>query len=126
MTSSTNEARGAEALVIFHDGPDGHWLDPLLKKGFRHCFCAVLVDGYWIEVNGCSDGTVVRVIAGTDSNLKEYYETNGCTVLSVERGGALKLPLVLSNCVGIVKATLGLGHFGVVTPYQLYRRILTS
>jgi len=122
MTSSTDE----EALVIFHDGPGGHWLDPLLKKGFRHCFCAVLVDGYWVEINGCSDGTVVRVIAGTDSNLKEYYETNGCTVLSVERGGALKLPLVLSNCVGIVKATLGLGHFGVVTPYQLYRRILTS
>ena len=116
---------GAEARVIFHD-QGGHILDPLLKEGFRHCFCAVRADDYWIEINGCRDGTVVKVIAAADFDLKTHYETYGCTVLEVERGGAPRLPLVLSNCVGIVKATLGLGHVGVVTPYQLYKRILRS
>lgn len=125
MTSSTDETHGAEALVVFID-QHGHWLGPVLKKGFRHCFCAVLADGYWIEINGSRDGTVIKVIAGSDFDLKEYYESRGCRVLSVERGGALKLPLVLSNCVGIVKAALGLGHFGVLTPYQLYKRIIKS
>mgnify|MGYP003126675651 CR=1 FL=1 len=113
---------GGDTIVVFHDH-GGHWLDPLLKKGFKHVFCAIRSGDYWIVVDGRTGGPVVQVVAGADYDLKSFYENEGYTVLVVERGTGLRLPLVLSNCVGIVKATLGLGHFGVLTPYQLYRRL---
>ena len=109
-------------LVIFHDN-GGHILDPLLKQGFRHCFCVVNDGTYWIEINGKAGGPEIRVVAGSDYNLRRFYEGEGFTVIEAVHGDGAWLPLVLSNCVGVAKTVLGLSAPFVFTPYQLYRRL---
>ena len=121
MTCSTSK-RG---LVIFHDY-GRHWTAFILKKGFKHCFCAVQTDGYWVEIHNGEQGTILKVVTGTDYDLKTYYENHSCKVLEVEQGGPSNLPFALSNCVGLTKTALGLQYFGALTPYQLYKRILKS
>lgn len=113
----------ATGLVVFHNHGN-HWLDPWLKRGFRHCFCAIEDDkGYWIIIDGRAGVPVVEVVAGDGFDLKGFYEDLGYQVLVVRRGVTPGTSFVLTNCVGMVKAVLGLRAFGAVTPYQLYRRL---
>lgn len=118
-----------DALVVFHDH-GSHWLNPLLKKGFRHAF-AVVCDGvHWIRVDaktGVPDFEIVAPYTGkngfTPNDLATFYVGQGFTVLNVKRGTGVYGPLVYANCVGLVKAALGINAFGVITPYALYRRL---
>ena len=123
MTCSGIDVGQKTSLVVFHDHGD-HWLAPVLKRGFRHCFCALEDDkGYWITIDGRAGAPVVEVVAGDGFDLKGFYEDQGYQVLAVRRGTAPRTLFVVANCVGMVKAVLGLRAFGAVTPYQLYRRL---
>jgi hypothetical protein len=112
-----------KALVVF-TGVGSHCLDRILKPGFKHCFCAVTDErGYWIVVNGRAGLPAVDVVAMADFDLKSFYEQEGLTVVQAPTGEAPRWPLTLTNCVGMVKSVLGINAFGVVTPWQLYRRL---
>ena len=47
-------------LVVFHDH-GCHILDPLLEKGFRHCFAAVQTGDYWVTIDGKAERRI-RVV----------------------------------------------------------------
>jgi hypothetical protein len=114
-----------DPLVVFHDHGN-HWLDALLAPGFKHCFCAIADErGYWISVDGRMGRPVIRCEAATDYDLETFYTDQGFTVVRVPEWarGSIRTPLVFSNCVGMVKAALGINAFGVITPRQLYRKL---
>lgn len=110
------------SLVVFHDH-GAHVLDPLLKEGFRHCFCVVDDGSYQIKIDGLAGLPHVEVVAPSGFDLMAFYAKEGFTVVEVANGAPPNLPLTLTNCVGLVKAVLGIQAFGVLTPYQLYRRL---
>lgn len=111
----------AKAIVCFTDSDD-HPLGFMLKRGFRHCFCVVLSNGLWIEVNGARGVPFARYITpDDDTDLAEIYRSQGCTVQEVDIDQtAPPWPLLLRNCVGLVKAFANIRCFAV-TPWQLYR-----
>lgn len=111
-------------LAVFHDH-GCHILDPLLKPGFRHCFvvCPDTDARHWISVDGRAGRPVVEVVGTLDNDMKMFYEGEGFTVVEVFDRGCSRLPLVLTNCVGIVKTILGTNAPWVLTPYQLYRML---
>jgi len=109
-------------LVVFH-GHGCHWMDPLLKEGFKHCFAVVDNAGYMICVDGKAGKPDVEVVCGSDYDLKGFYVKQGFTVVEVGGGLPTICPLTLSNCVGMVKSVLGIRAFLAITPYQLYRRL---
>ncbi len=110
------------SIVVFHNH-GSHPLDPLLKEGFKHCFCAVQSGDYWIAIDGKMGLPSIEVVAPSDYDLAEFYAKEGFTVVEVGEGTAALLPLTLTNCVGMVKSVLGIQAFGIVTPYRLYRRL---
>lgn len=66
---------------------------------------------------------VIEVVAPSEFNLAMFYEDHGYTVVEVEQGAPLRAPFVFANCVGLVKAVLSIRAPGVVTPYQLFKRL---
>jgi hypothetical protein len=110
------------ALVVFHDH-GSHRLSCLLAPGFKHVFCAVNDGNYWVTIDGRDGKPAFEVVATADYDLKSFYECEGYTVLETERGDGAVLPLALTNCVGLVKAAIGINAFGAVTPRQLFRRL---
>jgi hypothetical protein len=110
------------AIVVFHDHGN-HCLDPLLKQGFRHVFCAVDDGVSWVQIDGRTGIPLIEAVCASDFDLARHYRAQGFTVVETHKGSGLRLPLVLSNCVGLVKAALGLHLPFTVTPYQLYKRL---
>ena len=113
-----------KTLVCFHNH-GAHFLDPLLKEGFRHCFVAVLSGDYWVRIDGMGGVPEIEVVAGADYDLATFYRAHGYAVVETEqRATPLKTPFVTANCLGMVKSVLGLRAPFVLTPYRLYRRLL--
>ncbi len=115
-----------KALAVFHDH-GAHILDPLLKPGFRHVFCAVLDDnGYWIRFDAKAGLPDIDVVGGVDTGLAEFWRDSGYTVIETTRGEfAPVLPFVNANCVGSTKIILGIRAPWVLTPYQLFKYLRT-
>lgn len=109
-------------LVVFHDH-GAHWLDPLLKPGFRHCFAVVQAGDYMISVDGLAGLPALDVVAASTYDLVGFYRDEGFTVVEVDEGIPIRVPCISSNCVGMVKAVLGIRAPFALTPYQLYRRL---
>lgn len=99
--------------------------DWALHPQFRHCFVVVRDDkGPWILIN--PEGGVPRtsVLGLEDFDVVGFYRGMGLTAIEVERPcEPPRWPLTLTNCVGMVKAVLGLRAPLVLTPYALYRRL---
>ena len=106
-------------LAVFHDHGN-HILDPILKKGFRHCFCAIPNGEYWIVVDGQAGLPRIEVIAGTGYDLATFYRDEGFSVIEVKTRKPIITPLIFSNCVGMVKVCLGI-RSSALTPFQLYK-----
>ena len=110
------------AVALFNNSTGNHWLAPVLKDGFRHV-CVVVESGpHWIFVSPCPDGIRLTTIAMSDFDIATHYKNNGYTVVEFTTSGTeCRLPLSLSNCVGAVKAVLGIQKPFMVTPYQLFK-----
>jgi hypothetical protein len=118
-----------KAIVSFRDYGN-HPLKWMLKEGFRHVVVAVLTPGgYWVEIDYAVGVPVITVVGGNDSDLNKYYEDQG--YITVERSQTINKQfkfnlfrgnIFVANCVGLVKAILGLDSFAI-TPYQLYKDI---
>lgn len=111
------------AVVTFKDAVGRpHWLAPLLKKGFRHCGVAVEAGDYWVFVDPNPDCIRFRVPALKDFDIAGYFRDQGfSTVEYISSGVEVRVPLAVSNCVGVVKTVLGIRRFFIITPYQLYK-----
>jgi hypothetical protein len=110
------------ALVVFHDHSD-HPLKRFLKRGFRHCCCALQSGAYWILIDAQAGRPTVEVVAPADFDLAAFYESEGFTVVQTQQRADPSGLFVVSNCVGLVKTALALTAPLVVTPWQLYRRL---
>lgn len=112
-----------KALAVFHDH-GGHALDRWLKPGFRHVFCALASGEFWIRIDAKAGQPVIEAVAPADYDLATFYRAEGFTVVEMEqRTTPLRWPLMLVNCVGLVKLVLCIKAPLVVTPWRLYRRI---
>lgn len=108
-----------KAIVVFH-GHGTHPLSGLLKRGFKHCFAALLCNGYWVVVDGCEGVAQVSVVATEGYDLAGFYRADGHTVVEMERPGqSVRVPFIAASCVGLVKAALGLRAWAL-TPWQLH------
>jgi hypothetical protein len=111
------------ALAIFQDG-DAHWASFFLKQGFRHVMVAVDDGRAWVVIDPDQGVPRVEVIGESGYDLETFYRSCGCTVIPYRvRQKPLKSPFALANCVGFVKAMLGIRAPLVWTPYQLYRHM---
>lgn len=109
--------------MVFHDHGN-HWLRPLLKEDFKHVFAVVQTDDHWIMVDPRNGTPVIEVVAPATYDLARFYRAEGFAVVETERRDVGPFgPVMLSNCVGAVKAVIGLRAPFVFTPYQLYRRL---
>ncbi len=110
------------ALVVFHNH-GCHILDPLLKPGFRHVFCALETGDCWISVDSRAGVMVIEAVAPAGYDLATFYRAEGFTVIeTTQRSTPLRAPLVVSNCVGCVKTILGI-RCAAVTPWRLYKHL---
>lgn len=116
-----------EALVVFEDRSDARLL-AWLRPGFRHCFCLTGSDRRWTLCDPLKSHLALASIDGLSaSELAARLGHDGRAVLHGSLGRAAtraSLGLGPLTCVEIVKRLLGLQARSVLTPYQLYRRLL--
>jgi len=113
------------AVVVFtHQGSS--IFDWALHPLFRHCFVVVQDDkGPWILINPENGVPTMSIIGLGDFDVVGFYQKMGLTAVEVQRPcEPPHRPLTLTNCVGMVKAVLGLRAPLVLTPYALYRRLI--
>ncbi len=112
----------APALVVFSGGASLRWLR-ILRRGFRHCFVAVLSGDCWIFCDPLSHRTDLAAVAGLGvDDLADWYRSLGLTVVVTRtRPTALRLaPIRPFTCVEAVKRVLGIRAPRVFTPWQLF------
>lgn len=120
-----------KAIVAFMntDGK-GHPLGWMLKDNFKHCMIALLSENGWIEIDYRMGIPLVRNVAPPDFDLNKHYEDAGYVTKQTKQAKNIKFTFNLfygnisvANCVGLVKALLGVKFFFCFTPYQLYKRL---
>ncbi len=110
-------------LAVFHDGGAGI-LARFLKPGFRHTFCALDMNGYWVVIDGREGLPYPEVVAAADFNLAEFYRDEGYTVVELDQLRSPSwFPIMYDDCLGMTKKMLGVQDFFIRTPYQLYRKL---
>lgn len=116
------------ALVVFWD-PEGARWEWALKPGFRHVFCCIDDGKQWLMFDARDGRPVLKSIGVvSEFDLYGFYENEpGMTVVKVGgRGPQVRVPFVLSNCVGLVKAVLSIRAPFAQTPHQLYRHLMRT
>jgi hypothetical protein len=125
---SIPSAAAPAAWVVFTGEAPLWWLR-LLKPGFRHCF-VVLNDGArWILVDPLAPHTDVRVLDLPPSwDVPGWYRRRGNAVVraGVRRDRCRPAPVGPFTCVEAVKRVIGLADVAIVTPWQLYRRLVPT
>jgi hypothetical protein len=114
------------ALVMF-GGESDHPLGFLLKRGFKHCFCAYQTFSFesghhWVVLDPAKGLPLIHVTAVTREALVEHYEGYGYHVIPMRSPQAIKSPFAISSCVGFVKAVMGIRSMAL-TPWQLYKHM---
>lgn len=128
MRADRPVAGGGGALVVFSGTADLPWLR-ILKPGFRHCFAVVEAGGAWVVVNPLAQATELAVVAGVDGDdLAGWYRRRGFRVVACRVNGPPRrpAPLGLYTCVEAVKRVLGIHARRVVTPWNLYKFLLSE
>lgn len=102
----------------------------LLRPGFRHCFCLVRVEAGWLLCDPLKASLRLDVLPPYDPNgLAAHYAVTGRHVLiglapAYSPPGRVGLrPL---SCVEVVKRALALDAPGILTPWQLYNKLLST
>jgi hypothetical protein len=117
---------GLSAWVVFTGETDLPWLC-FLKPGFRHCFVLMHDGKHWISVDPLANHTEVTVHhVPSDFNLPEWLAKRGQKVVRAQvcRTRMRVAPVGLFTCVEAVKRVLGLHDGLILTPWQLYRRLV--
>ena len=117
-----------KALVAFKSDAT-HPLSWMLKEGFQHCCVILKSEEHWIEFDMAKGLPLIRVKAPAYFNIQKFYEELGYTTLwtkqvysPVNKFNILRGTFVIGNCVGMVKAILGINDI-FFTPYSLYKKL---
>lgn len=102
----------------------------LLRPGFRHCFCLLRTGEQWLLCDPLKGSLRLDLLPPYDArDLAEHYARLGRHALlgRIARCGvAAGFGLRPLSCVEIVKRAIGLVAPGVLTPYQLYRKLKST
>jgi len=115
-------------LVAFSGETDIAWLR-VLKPGFRHCFAIIEDPPYWVLYDPLSHRTNVEVLGDFDTDeLERWFRSRNCqTVRTLQFNGPIrKQPFAIFTCVEAVKRIVGIRAPWVLTPWQLYRRLIEN
>lgn len=113
-----------KALVIFESDGDEHPLSRFMR--LTHVFLAYSDGRAWIKVDAERGKPLVSYLAADDDfDLETFYRGQGHKVLTgtIPEDRPMAPQLVLGNCVGLVKAFIGVRSWAI-TPYGLYRHML--
>ena len=116
-----------DALVIFQN-ENAHPFGGLLKRGYRHVWCAVIDDREhgWVGHDLRLAGHVTSVLADVDYPIADHFRQQGMEVIGIRRGQyRLTGPLILNNCVGMTKSICGIRSLAV-TPWQLRQHLIKT
>lgn len=117
---------GQNAWVVFSGETDLPWLR-LLKPGFRHCFILMNDGRHWVSIDPLANHTEVKVHHVPPTfDLPQWLADRGQRVVAapVCRTRRRAAPIGFFTCVEAVKRVLGLHDGFVMTPWQLYRRLV--
>lgn len=102
------------------------WWTRFLKPGFRHCF-AILHDGKrWLALDPLSPHMDMFVFdVSPEIDLPAMIAADGLCVVAapLRRQHKRAAPPGLFTCVEAVKRLIGLHHWRVFTPWQLFRTL---
>lgn len=115
-----------EWFVCFKDVPNKHWIQPLLKRGFSHCYAFKESPGgqFLIIAEPMRSHLDIDIVPNNKENVEKL--TKGAKFVRVvvkydltkDRGHFCRF-----NCVEVVKSLIGVSSFWTFTPYQLYKRL---
>ena len=122
-----------KAIVVFcdvkKDDGKGHPFAWLLKNNFKHCFVSFLTEVGWVEIDYRMGIPLVRCMAPPEFDMNKHYEDNGFITVETKQPRNMRFRfnpfrgnIMVANCVGLIKALLGIKSFAI-TPYQLYKRL---
>ena len=117
---------GDPAVVVFSDRSDLAWLR-LLRPGFRHCFVVLRRSHGWLAVEALSNATVVSELPDAAAGeIAEAYRRAGhrSAIVRCHDHHRAPLPWAPFTCVESVKRLIGMRAPGIMTPYQLWERII--
>lgn len=118
----------AEILVVFVGQTECRYLR-WLKKGFRHCFAALRTGDRWIVCDSLKNQLEFSLIdLPYDFDLGKFYRGRGHTVVTgagSERVMTASTIPELMTCVTIVKRVIGIRSFWTLTPWQLFRLLIS-
>lgn len=130
ISGQNNQFYFSIAYVVFEDNTTLDYLR-LLKKGFRHCYLLIKIsDHCLLELNPMSnkiyvslhDLPSVELYLGALSQKKDI---SLCQVV-LEEPACEPAPLGFFTCVEFVKRSIGIHDFLIITPHQLYKRLVKS
>ncbi|MGG5820509.1 hypothetical protein [Falsiroseomonas sp. HW251] len=120
-------AAGQQVWIAFGGEADQPWLR-LLRRGFRHCFAAILDESGWTVLEPLSGRLMVaRLPVPAAFDLPGFYRRAGLAVLGpfepAAARGASAPTLMPFTCVGLCRALLGPGAPFALTPFQLFHAL---
>ena len=117
------------AIVVFEARGDSR-LASLLRPGFAHCFCLLRRSAGWLVCDPLRDRLRLEIVdAYPVAELVSRLSSRSRTLLvGTERESGSSLPFVggPTTCVEIVKRVVGRPAPWVVTPWQLYKFLLSA
>lgn len=114
--------------VVFEDNVSLWWLR-FLKPGFRHCYLLFMTEDQQklLKINPMSNQISIQLltVGGVMEVIHNLEMSPLKTVCRVHiQPAPLKCaPIMAFTCVEMVKRTLGIHDFKIITPYQLYKKI---
>lgn len=131
--AKTKEQQPTEYMIYFIDQGQRHWWDTVFhtREGFRHCFMLAWDEWArrWLMIDArqrvtdvliCFDFEIENLLTGLAKSkltVVRYY-------LSDEHDQ--KPPFFLSYCSNMIARVLGLKSSLILTPYQLYRKLIAA
>ncbi|MDG1153686.1 MAG: hypothetical protein P8N25_02375 [Alphaproteobacteria bacterium] len=115
-----------DALVMFCDS-SLRFLN-FLKPKYRHCFVAIKSENDWIIYEPLLNRTEITILRNSKAlEVRRLFESMGCKVVStnLNRSYVVKFSMFSPfTCVKAVGKVLGVSTKGIITPYQLYKKLI--
>lgn len=128
MSSPVVYIRGmADTLVIFESN-NLHPFSGLLKRGYRHVWCAVIDERKhaWVAHDLRLDGYFTDVLCAPDYPIAQHLRDQGAEVIAITRKPRRTPgPFILNNCVGLTKSICGI-RSAALTPWQLRQHLIKT
>lgn len=126
---SKGDFQNQKAWVAFSGKTDLPWLRRFLKPGFCHCFVMIRCEGGWLSYDPLANHTEILFHPiPFEFDVDQWLKSQGMRVLPVTlcRTHKRPAPLMFFTCVEAVKRLIGLHAWHVITPWQLYRHLLSQ